>query len=148
MFLSVGTDIEEIARFESILKNHRMMKRCFSDAERAYFEARGAGAAESAAAAYCAKEAFGKAVGTGITIKMLSELEVLHDAAGMPFLKLHGQLAKQYAALRLSVSLSHSANYATATVLAYRESDEATGEIDGSTAHLTGGDGYADPTCG
>lgn len=124
MFLSVGTDIEEIARFEPILKNHRMMKRCFSDAERAYFEARGAGAAESAAAAYCAKEAFGKAVGTGITVKMLSELEVLHDAAGMPFLKLHGKLAEQYAALRLSVSLSHSSNYATATVLAYCESNE------------------------
>lgn len=144
MFLSVGTDIEEIARFEPILKNHRMMKRCFSDAERAYFETRGAGAAESAAAAYCAKEAFGKAVGTGITIKMLGELEVLHDAAGMPFLKLHGKLAEQYASLRLSVSLSHSANYATATVLAYRESDETTSESSGST----GGDGYADPTCG
>ena len=44
----------------------------------------------------------------------------------------------------MKCALSHSANYATATVLAYCESDETTSESSGST----GGDGYADPTCG
>lgn len=125
MYLTVGTDIEEIARFEAVLTNRRMMKRCFSEQERVYFESRGQGAAESAAAAYCAKEAFGKAVGTGITVSMLGELELLHDAAGAPYLQLHGKLAEQYANLRLSVSVSHSGSYAIATVLAYRETTEA-----------------------
>lgn len=124
MNLTVGTDIEEIERFESVLTNRRMMKRCFSEQERAYIESRGRGAAESAAAAYCAKEAFGKAVGTGITVSMLGELELLHDAAGAPYLQLHGKLAEQYAKLKLSVSVSHSANYSIATVLAYCETVE------------------------
>lgn len=128
MFLTVGTDIEEITRFEAILANRRIMKRCFSEQERSYFESRGRGAAESAAAAYCAKEAFGKAVGTGITVSMLGELELLHDSAGAPYLQLHGKLAEQYADFHLSVSLSHSANYAVATVLAYRETAENKGD--------------------
>lgn len=120
MFLSVGTDIEEIARFEQIIGDKRMMKRCFTERERAYFTARGAAAAESAAAAFCAKEAFGKAVGTGITVNTLKEIEVLHNERGQPVLALSGTMQKLYADLALSVSLSHSKHYAVATVLAYK----------------------------
>lgn len=120
MFLTVGTDIEEIGRFERVLENKRMMRRCFTERERAYFATRGAGAAESVCAAFCAKEAFGKAVGTGINAATLADVEVLHGENGQPYLELHGKLKMLYADLALSVSLSHTARYAVATVLAYR----------------------------
>ena len=120
MFLSVGTDIQEIARFEPLLKNKKFVKRCFTDAERAYLDGPNVRPAESAAAAYCAKEAFAKAVGTGIDPEFLTSVEVLHAESGQPYLKLYGVWAEKYGDLTLSVSLSHSANYAVATVLAYR----------------------------
>lgn len=139
MFLAVGTDIEEIARFERVLQDKRMMKRCFTERERAYFNARGGAAAESAAAAFCAKEAFGKAVGTGISVGALAEIEVLHNERGQPYLSLAGRMGKLYADLTLSVSLSHSAHYAVATVLAYKNTDEAVGEDEPSAAVRGGG---------
>lgn len=139
MFLAVGTDIEEIARFERVLQDKRMMKRCFTERERAYFAARGGAAAESAAAAFCAKEAFGKAVGTGITVNTLPEIEVLHNERGQPYLALGGSMGKLYADLTLSVSLSHSAHYAVATVLAYKNTGEAAEENEPPAAVQEGG---------
>lgn len=121
MFLTVGTDIEEIQRFEDVVKNKRMMARCFSEREREYFAARGARAVESVCAAFCAKEAFGKAVGTGISVATLKEIELLHGENGQPYLELSGKTKETYADLTLSVSLSHTKTYAVATVLAYRE---------------------------
>ena len=126
MFLSVGTDIQEIARFEPLLKKERFMKRCFTNAERAYLDGTHVRPAESAAAAYCAKEAFAKAIGTGIDPEFLTSVEVLHLESSQPYLKLYGKWAEKYGDLTLSVSLSHSANYAVATVLAYR-TDEGSG---------------------
>ena len=123
MFLTVGTDIEEIKRFERVIENKRMMKRCFSERERAYFEARGKGAAESACAAFCAKEAFGKAVGSGISVATLAEIEILHGENGQPYIELNSKLKELYGELTLSVSLSHTESYAVATVLAYRQTE-------------------------
>ena len=76
---------------------------------------------ESYAARFAAKEALGKALGTGILPGQLQQVEVLTDEkTGAPRLHLMGQL--RVAALtrqveRVHVSLSHTAENAIAQVL-------------------------------
>lgn len=60
-------------------------EKVFGKRERAEFEKRGA-RLESLAAAFAAKEAFGKALGTGIRGFSLCEAEVLHKENGAPYL--------------------------------------------------------------
>lgn len=116
--ISVGTDLVEISRIKQSLENPRFMTRVFGVSEQALFQCpRGA---ERAAANFAAKEAFGKALGTGIRGFSLREVETLRDASGAPYLLLSGrarEIAEQRG-LRLSVSLTHTREYAQAVVIA------------------------------
>lgn len=118
----IGIDLVEISRIEKSMKNPRFTARVFGISERALFC--GKRAFERAAANFAAKEAFGKALGTGIAGFSLSEVETLRDPAGAPYLKLSGRAAAiaRERGLRFSVSLTHTESYAAAVVLA--ESDK------------------------
>lgn len=63
--INCGTDIVKISRLEKALETPGFYEKVFGENERAEFEKRGA-RLESLAAAFAAKEAFGKALGTGI----------------------------------------------------------------------------------
>ena len=63
--INCGTDIVKISRLEKALETPGFYEKVFGKRERAEFEKRGA-RLESLAAAFAAKEAFGKALGTGI----------------------------------------------------------------------------------
>ena len=125
MKVSVGTDIEETARFAALASEKpRLLKRIFSVSELAYCASKGAGEAQSLAARYCAKEAFAKAVGVGLSPKLLRCVEVAADGAGAPRIELSGEFAEKYGARTITLSISHTAEYAVATVLAIDEADE------------------------
>ena len=49
MIAGIGCDIIETARVERAMREERFLNKCFTACERAYFEAQGAHAAESAA---------------------------------------------------------------------------------------------------
>lgn len=122
--MRVGTDIEEIERIGRSLKNPRFLTRVFSPEEIALFQSRRMSAA-TIAGNFCAKEAFAKALGTGIRGFSLSEVSVLRDEQGAPLLRLSGR-AKELATgmrLRFSVSISHCPHYATAVVIACEEEE-------------------------
>ncbi|MCI8622339.1 MAG: holo-ACP synthase [Provencibacterium sp.] len=119
--IGVGTDIEEIERIRRSMENPRFFTRVFSAEERELFGRRKMSAA-TVAGNFCAKEAFSKALGTGIRGFSLSEISVLRDPQGRPVLHLTGR-AQQLAdklGLAFSVSISHCPHYATAVVIAYR----------------------------
>ena len=83
--INCGTDIVKISRLEKALETPGFYEKVFGENERAEFEKRGA-RLESLAAAFAAKEAFGKALGTGIRSFSLCEAEVLHrKTARRPF---------------------------------------------------------------
>jgi len=64
--IRVGLDMTEIARIQKSMEDHdRFAERILGERERAYYEEHGM-KAESVAAAFCAKEAFSKALGTGV----------------------------------------------------------------------------------
>ena len=116
MKYKVGTDIEEIARIGDLLKKgDAFLKRCFTENEISYIENKGK-AEESAAGMFCAKEAFSKALGTGFSNFGFRDIEILHDDKGKPYIHPVGRLAYMSSS-DFELSISHSGNYATATVI-------------------------------
>lgn len=89
MMLSVGIDSIEISRIEKSVSNPRFVKRVFGENELAELRERSM-PIQSMAACFCAKEAFGKALGTGVRGFKLSEVELLHEKNGRPYIKLKG----------------------------------------------------------
>ena len=120
--LFVGIDSVEINRIEKAMKNPRFCQRVFGEAENSLLAMRGF-SAESAAACFCAKEAFSKAMGTGIRGFRLCEVELLRNELGAPYLKLSGNALKMALekGLRFSVSVTHTKELATVIVIGEKE---------------------------
>jgi len=109
----------EIRRVEDVLKRHdqRFLRRIYTERELAYAQER----PSALATRWAAKEATAKVLGTGIGAVSFQEIEVVCNAQGKPELYLHGEAARLAARLNLSqfaLSLSHTADYALAFVVA------------------------------
>jgi holo-[acyl-carrier protein] synthase len=122
VIIGTGIDITEISRFERFVteNNVALLERLFTERERDYCSARRL-AAQHYALRFAAKEAFLKALGTGLRngINWL-DMEVTHDALGKPGLELSGLAADHFAAAggcRCHLSLSHDAGCAVAMVV-------------------------------
>lgn len=120
MSFCVGTDLLEIKRMKHSLENPRFLCRVFGEQERRELEARRT-PLQSAAACFCAKEAFSKVLGTGVRGFSLTEVELLHRENGAPYLSLSGRARQLAVGLSFSVSITHSDEYALAVVVAYSE---------------------------
>ncbi|RME56049.1 MAG: holo-[acyl-carrier-protein] synthase [Deltaproteobacteria bacterium] len=128
MVLGLGIDIEETGRIERLLtvpgRGERARSRLFTEGEIAYCEAR-RNRWQHYAARFAAKEAFAKAIGTGIWQEGVqwTEIEIENDETGRPHLRLTGNARKKMEALgatEVLVSLSHCPEYAVATVIVSR----------------------------
>ena len=122
--LKNGIDLIEIERIRHSCENPTFINRVFGEKERAQFSAQSHPATHMAGA-FAAKEAFAKALGTGIRGFSLCEVEVLHDALGAPYFALSGQ-AKALADaqnLEFALSITHTDTLAAAFVTAYRKGE-------------------------
>ena len=119
--MAVGIDSVEIERIAESIKNERFLIRVYGANE--LVELRDAGTkAQRAASSFAAKEAFSKAVGTGLCGFSLPEAELLHDENGKPYLHLSGK-AKQLAdklKLTFEISITHTQDIATAIVIGWK----------------------------
>ena len=116
MIIGVGTDIIEIDRVSRAIQNEHFIKKNFTDEEIKYCENRKINKAASYAVRFAGKEAFFKAIGTGI-IFSLKSVEIINDDLGCPHIHLHDkaiEFVNQLNAKNFHISLSHSKNYATA----------------------------------
>lgn len=119
---SIGLDLTELERIEQSMKNPRFCRRVLGKEEYSQLQRRGF-PVESVAASFCAKEAFAKAMGTGVRGFCLAEVQLLREENGKPYLRLSGgakKLAKKLGYTEFSVSVTHSRAYASAVVLAQR----------------------------
>ena len=93
MIIGTGVDIVKVERFDKIAANpnSRFVFRVYTTREQEYLEGR---SAQSYAGMFAAKEAVAKALGTGIRGFWPSDIEVLHDDLGKPFIVLHGNAKK------------------------------------------------------
>ncbi|HIJ87958.1 MAG TPA: holo-[acyl-carrier-protein] synthase [Desulfuromonadales bacterium] len=122
MIYGIGTDIVAVVRFQRFIDsgNIAIMARLFTPAERSCCEQR-KDAASCLAARFAAKEAFLKALGTGLRDGLSwLDMEVSNDAAGKPELNLSGTAAELFQVhelLRVHLSLSHDGGNAIAMVV-------------------------------
>jgi holo-[acyl-carrier protein] synthase len=122
VIVSIGIDITEIHRVREVLaRTPRFRERVFTERERAYCDARGAGAAQHYAARFAAKEAAFKALGTGWSGGLgWHHVEVCNEENGAPRLLLHAharELFDRLGATRAHLSLSHTSEHAVAQVI-------------------------------
>lgn len=117
--VGIGVDMVNIARMERAAQSAHFMERVFGDEERALFALRGH-RAQVLAANFAAKEAFGKAIGTGIMQEFrLSEVQALRNERGAPYLVFSGR-AEDLMCRRgwnAHLSLTHEGEYACAFVV-------------------------------
>jgi holo-[acyl-carrier protein] synthase len=120
--LAVGVDMVEIGRVHRLLQRHRerFRSRIFTPAELAVCRDR----PHLLAARFAAKEATMKALGTGIRGVAWREIECLPNRRGKPLLFLYGRARERARSLGLAgldVSLTHSREYAVATVVGLQQ---------------------------
>ena len=118
MIFGIGTDLVENARLERWLASPRLLEKYFTDIELEDVRSSGHPVA-SLAARFAAKEAFGKALGTGLRGLSLRDIETRRGPGGKPDLFLSGSAlaALQSRGARVHLSLSHEAAYSLAFVV-------------------------------
>jgi holo-[acyl-carrier protein] synthase len=119
LIFGIGTDIVKVARVRDALKKHpdRFRQRVFTPAEVEFCESL-ADKYPSYAGRFAAKEAFSKALGTGLRGAIgWSEVEILDNERTRPAIRAHGRAATILAGRRTHLSISHLDDYATAIVI-------------------------------
>lgn len=116
MILGVGIDMIEVKRVqEKIEKKSGFREMVFSENEINYCEKK-FNKFEHYAGRFAAKEAFLKAVGTGLTSEIaLNEIEILNNNSGKPQLSLLSNINIEYS--KIFVSISHLKLIASAIVI-------------------------------
>ena len=118
----IGTDIVEIKRIKKSLKKKGLLQRIFNQKEITYCKKK-INKFNCFAKRFAAKEAFSKALGTGIAKGInFNEIIILNDKNGKPFIKLLDKTKKivekkiSNKKYKISLSLSDENNYAVAFV--------------------------------
>ncbi len=108
----VGIDLVSVSRIEKATQNPRFKSEVFTESEIAYCKT-----AQSFAGIYGAKEAFVKAIKTGLERSSFREIEVLHDDSGAPRYNLSGKMKEILGSKKAHLSISHDGDYAIAICL-------------------------------
>ena len=116
--MRLGLDLIEIERVRRALERHGdgFRERCFTEAERAYCDAK-PNPAQHYAGRFAAKEAIGKALGVGVHFTW-KEIEI--SGRPKPGVRLSGrtaQAAERFGASRIDVSMTHSRELAAAVAV-------------------------------
>ena len=124
MIFGIGTDIILVARMAEFHERHgeRALEKVLAPAERDACRA-SSDPARFLAKRFAAKEALGKALGTGVrTPVLLSSIAIVHDALGKPDFEFGGELAAYIAERNIvtHLSLSDEHDYIVAFVVAER----------------------------
>ena len=114
MLKGIGVDIVQNSRFEHMAQ--AVLERILTPYELSLAPQRGKEA--YFASRFAAKEAFAKAMGTGIRGFSLTDIEIVEDENGKPGFLLRGRAAELAAGMVLHLSLSHERELAVAMVVA------------------------------
>lgn len=115
----IGIDIATVSRIKKSCESENFRNRVFSQAELDMFYNREKPKFSSLAANFAAKEAFSKALGSGVRGFGLSEVEILRDDLGAPYFNFYGKAAEAVLKndYKTQVSLTHEGDTAAAVVL-------------------------------
>jgi len=125
-----GIDLVDFPRIEEMVSRHgkRFLNKVFTSTEQAYAEANKNGI-EKLAGRFAAKEAILKLMGTGWRGKIAwTDIEIVNNAAGQPEVTVCGEvkrIAEELGIKHISVSITHTANFAIASAVALRQPNES-----------------------
>ncbi|MBM3314633.1 holo-[acyl-carrier-protein] synthase [candidate division WOR-3 bacterium] len=117
--LGVGLDLVDVGRLRAAMERHpeRFRSRIFTEAETAFCE-RLAGKHLSYAGRFAAKEAFAKALGTGLRGAVgWRDIQVNDNERSRPTLTVSGRAAAILGPRRVHLSITHLPDYAAAVVV-------------------------------
>ena len=120
MIIGIGVDIVHVDRIERWLKLSGIIERYFHPMEIKDTENRQSSRSVSLAARFAAKEALGKALGTGLKGIKLKDIQVVSNHNGKPDILVHGTAKKVYelsGASRIFISMTHERDNAVAMVV-------------------------------
>jgi holo-[acyl-carrier protein] synthase len=120
VIIGVGIDVVHVERIRRWRHIEGLYDRFFHPEELASALPRGEVGILSLAARFAAKEAFGKAIGSGLRHFALRDIAVLNDSHGKPFMMLTGAAEaafQDFGGSRLVCSLSHERDNALAVVI-------------------------------
>lgn len=106
MIIGIGNDILEMERIEKACEKQSFLVRCFTNRELGMSN----GKMSFYGGNYCVKEAVAKALGTGFRNFGLTDIEVLRDELGKPYVNLYGgakKLAEDMGVTGVHVSISN-----------------------------------------
>ena len=116
MIRGIGNDLIEIERVKRACQSEAFLRRVYTVQERDCFRGRPA----SLAGNFAVKEAVAKLLGTGFRGFGPSQIEVLRDESGRPFVNLLGraeELRRELGIETIWVSISHSREMASAVAV-------------------------------
>ena len=120
MIIGIGNDIIEIERIEKAILKEGFKNKVYTQRELENIEKRG-NRTETYAGIFSAKEAISKAIGTGVREFSLTDLEILNDDLGKPYVVVSEKLDKIIKSKKedyqIEISISHSKKYATAMAI-------------------------------
>lgn len=120
MIIGIGNDIIEIERIEKAISEEGFKNKIYSQRELKNIQKRG-NRTETYAGIFSAKEAISKAIGTGVREFSLTDLEILNDDLGKPYVvvseKLDKILRNKKEDYQIEISISHSKKYAIAMAI-------------------------------
>jgi holo-[acyl-carrier protein] synthase len=112
MIIGIGIDIIELDRVKEMIENPRFLQRILTRRERQRYEILSEGRkVEFVAGRFAAKEAYAKAIGTGIGGELsFLDMEIINEESGKPVLVVE-------TVHKVHISISHSRDYAVAHVI-------------------------------
>lgn len=120
MIIGIGSDLVDVARIASSIEQYgeRFLNRIFTPTEQEYCKKFHGTEAVHYAARFAFKEAFSKAIGTGITRGFLfKECGCKNLPSGQPIADLSGLMLERWGQYRIHVTLSHTSTAAMAVVV-------------------------------
>lgn len=124
-----GIDLVDCPRIEQMMQRHgeRFLNRVFTAIEQAYAR-KSKNSVEKLAGRFAAKEAILKLMGTGWRGKIAwTDMEITNNEVGQPEVTLSGEvkeIAERFGIAHISISITHTANFAIASAVAMTQSNE------------------------
>jgi holo-[acyl-carrier protein] synthase len=123
----IGVDVVHVHRLEHWIKVPGLLERYFHPHELETARSRGHGMAVSLAARFAAKEAFGKALGTGLKDIVLKDIMVVNRHNGQPEIEVFGTALaalQKSGANKIHLSLTHEHDNAIAMIVLEQVDDD------------------------
>jgi holo-[acyl-carrier protein] synthase len=124
-----GIDLVDFPRIREMVNHHggKFLNKVFTAAEQAYAQSNRNGT-QTLAGRFAAKEAVLKLMGTGWRGKIAwTDIEIINNPAGQPEVALEGEvkkIAKKLGIKHISISITHTANFAIASAVALAKEHE------------------------